>query len=421
MRLAFIVLLLSFACKKVTPEVAEGKFSTVPLSSGEYSYDQQFSYLIEHVHEQQWHINYSAPIECISAEEKRSHLREAISAALRMWLAPLAKISDKPIVDKFTYSMKAVAGKLVNSDQSYSYILERSESEKPRLEVIFYCRYYTSYAMVRPKGSGKKIPDVHLSYPEILTDYIKDMPFSMTILVHELGHAFGLLDTYPTNTKPRIGQPASIMSSANLATKASEVTLTDDDIKGIKWLYKYYHKKDELNKTENKCFFDDYELIERERGAPACLPKHPLVTALKMAHQHEMAGNYDATEKILLNAHQMVNYPYGDPGKVNAQDEDGNTALHYVIKYAQASKHKHNVSVTSVWMYDQIPNMWARFGVSLLALQPYDVNMDNQQQCFDKQQPDCKRIDLTVKNKNGQTARQLADAEIAVAFSLLSP
>ena len=175
------------------------------------------------------------------------------------------------------------------------------------------------------------------------------------------------------------------------------------------------------DKQHQQVFFPDYELVEHQRGSPACLPKYPLITSLKMAYQHERQQNLYAADKHLLNAVRTLGYPYGDPGKVNAQDEDGNTALHHAVTYAIASKKMSQRVTTSAWLLD-MPSKWAKVGTALLALQLCSASGTARRgidlACFDSQELNCKCIDLTIKNKKQQTARDLADDEIAAAFPL---
>ena len=422
MQLIFSLLLLLLACKQPTPEVAEDKFATAPLSYNKASYGRQFAFLIEHVHASRWHIAYGFSSTHCKHSLPLKHMQNTISAALRLWIAPLAKMSAQPFVDKFSYyERRAVAV------DHYSLQLVLG-SLQPHVQIIFYCREKASYAMSNPaftigkiNPTSPTIPDVHLAYHKARHDYIGSTRFSMTVLVHELGHAFGMLDTYPTEQHNHIGQPASIMASNSFYNKSGAIKLATDDIKGIKWLYRYYHQKNEQIEDEsNKCFFPDYELIEREqRGAPVCLPRYPLITALKMAQQHEQQGNFSATSKHLFNAKRMLTYNYGDPGKINAQDADGNTALHYAIINAQTSKRIHKVATTSAWL-PNMPGRWANIGSTLLALPQCTVSGDarrtRDKRCFDSQDLNCACIDLTVKNKQQKTARELADAESAAAF-----
>lgn len=423
MRLVLGMLLLSLACKQLLPETAKDKFSTAPLHDNEHSFGRKFAFLIKHVHAQEWRIAYGFSSADCERSASFTKLRDAINVALRTWIAPLKKMSARPFVESFSYhKRKAVPDGFISS---HLHLLDL-ESLQPHLQIIFYCRDEMSYAMTIPVQVDAAIPDVHLFYhhkdqeeSEGYTGFLSKTPFSMKVLVHEIGHAFGMLDTYPTEQQAHIGQPPAIMAAVGFY-KDGAVTLATDDIKGIKWLYRYYHQKHEqLEDERNKCFFPDYELVERERGAPACVPRHPLITSLKMAHQHERLGNSNASRKFIADAKRLLSYGYGDPGKVNAQDKDGNTALHYVVMYAQASKQMHNVKVASVWKLEQ-PSWWASIGHTLLALPRCPVSGGKRrardEQCFARPELNCVCIDLTIKNKQQQTARELADAEIAAAF-----
>lgn len=70
-----------------------------------------------------------------------------------------------------------------------------------------------------------------------VTPYVQMQPSgwfgSETVLLHEMGHAFGLLDTYVgSGGACQVGQPASVMCTAKL------MHLTSDDIQGVQSLYK---------------------------------------------------------------------------------------------------------------------------------------------------------------------------------------
>ena len=416
------LLLLSLACKKPAPEVAEGKFSVPPLAYSEHSYNRQFDFLIKRVHEQTWHIAYGFSSADCKASLPIATLQSAVDAALRLWLAPLKKMTVQSLVNQYTYHERAVRA----SGFARSPLRLVVGKLKPHLKIIFYCRPMINHAMPIPVHTRRGeylasdlIPSVHLARHEKRRDYIVGTPFSGTVLVHELGHAFGFLDTYPSEHHSNVAQPASIMSSQAFYNKSGANVLAVDDIKGIKWLYKYYHQDHEKISSTNKCFFPDYELVEHKRGSPACLPKYPLITSLKMAYQHERQQNLYATDKHLHNAVRTLGYTHGDPGKANAQDEDGNTALHHAVTYAIASKKMYQIVTTSAWLLD-MPSKWAKVGTALLALQPCSASGTARRgidlACFDSQELNCKCIDLTIKNKKQQTARDLADDEIAAAF-----
>ena len=392
--------------------MAEDKFGAEPLIYNKYYPSGRFDFLIKHVHNPQWDIAYGFSSPDCKQSLSITELQKATSTALRLWIAPLAEMSEQPFVNKFIYHEQEVDSTPDFFQDGSSFLKMKLKDSKPHLQIIFYCREAISFAMnTRTK---QPIPDINLSHHKAQTDHISGTSFSMATLVHELGHAFGLLDTYPTELHDHIGQPVSIMAGISY-TKSDAVKLAADDIKGIKWLYRYYHKKDTLK--SNACFFPDYELVVR--GAPACLPKHPLITALKMAHQHEQQGNFYFTNMHLQNAIRLTSYSLGDPGKINAQDDDGNTALHYAVKYAQASKRKHGVLIASIWV-SNTPAYWAVVGRRLLDLPPCkdtgDARRKHDKECFEYPTSYCACIDLTIKNKRQETALDLADVEILAGF-----
>ena len=130
-------------------------------------------------------------------------------------------------------------------------ILEQAtklKESKAKLYIQFTCFPGTSYAY-SPPG---EVPFIHIyenvgeKHSAMRDDPIGDTRFNFVVLLHEIGHTFGLLDTYPPHDA---GQPASIMS-CSLAGD----TLGEDDIKGVQWLYRYIHARDTLPK-EKPLFF----------------------------------------------------------------------------------------------------------------------------------------------------------------------
>ena len=86
------------------------------------------------------------------------------------------------------------------------------------------------------------------------------------VLTHELGHTFGLADTYarPGVMRSRGGlpwtagkQPWSIMSGGHQYADIP-LTLSEDDKRGIIWLYKYFNE----GLATDDCFFADYVFVE---------------------------------------------------------------------------------------------------------------------------------------------------------------
>ena len=142
------------------------------------------------------------------------------------------------------------------------------------------------------------------------------------VILHELGHAFGLLDTYRRLELEReelrvsrgglertIGhQPASVMSGGNVPRPVL-TRVSQDDANGIVWLYKFYHE----NLPLEDCIFPDYEL---ETSPDGCRPKSPLIFEIK----HSTKG---LAIKV-IDEDRNTN--------VNARDAQGSTALFWAAK-----------------------------------------------------------------------------------------
>ena len=161
----------------------------------------------------------------------------------------------------------------------------------------------------------------------------------MYLLIHEMGHTFGLADIYVRGNKGGIydstggldktagTQPASIMSGFFVESlEFSWITtddwdklqyITQDDANGIVWLYKYYHE----NQPLEDCYFPDYTFQEKPRG---CVPIHPIIFELK--HGNETVWQF---EPVITQ----------DPNlDINVRDSQDRTALDYTViheyKYA---------------------------------------------------------------------------------------
>ena len=138
-------------------------------------------------------------------------------------------------------------------------------------------------------------------------------------LTHELGHAFGLDDTYLIAHLRKEGtssgglvRTVGTQPSSRMAAFSPNVVLGEDDKRGIIWLYKAYHEGIE---TEN-CFFSDYVYEKETYG---CRPKHPLIFEVKYGFLTSVLRLLDDDPSI----------------DVNAQEVSGMTALHHAAALAQ--------------------------------------------------------------------------------------
>ena len=274
------------------------------------SHLDQFKVLMPHIFKRQWQIGYRYSVDCQPADRQNGEaLQQAISDSLRVWLKPIKELQPaRPLVDKFVYKLQAD----FNPDQPK----DKDALRAVDLQVTFDCINGASTASIQLESN----PAVFIRPGTELT------PRILSSLTHELGHAFGLADTYVRAGIPSSGglrrtagkQPASVMAMGGdvhgdkLAN--APLAISEDDKRGIIWLYRFFFDKQAVE----DCFFADYIFIEGVRG---CQPKHPLIFEAK--HNHPMH-----TLQILKD----------DPDlNVNAQDVNGMTALHYAVLYEKVA------------------------------------------------------------------------------------
>ena len=256
--------------------------------------------LIHKVHKPSWKIGYRFSNKCSPEYRAKSvELEEMIATVLRAWLQPLRDMQlPRPITDDFQFYLK--------EDFKFNELGNPDVIRSVDVLITFLCvegfsSAFISEIPIPPAMMMRRGSDVNL--------------FSLSLeLTHELGHAFGLADTYliahlrsglmsSGGLANTVGtQPSSTM--AGLSPASGEIG--EDDKRGIIWLYKFYHEGLE---TED-CFFSDYVYEKETYG---CRPKHPLIFEAKYGH-------FFAVRRI-LNEDPTID--------VNAQDASGMTALHH--------------------------------------------------------------------------------------------
>ena len=406
------------ACKNRPTDTAAGKFAA------EYSDDfwGESKRLIQAVHEREWTIAYTISLRCyLNKLPADKVFEDAISRAIQLWLEPVKKVAEK-----LNKSVEVELNYLQLTDQAPNTVdfnIKQLQKEQKllvenntKLHIIFICRHRRSNASrdVYKRSSIRIYSTPSDQHWAKRSGTIGNTTFSFGVLLHEIGHVFGLQDTYPPHDG---GQPASLMSISLVGD-----TLGEDDIKGIQWLYRYTHAKETIPK-ENPCFYADYEPQEwKEFGR--CSPKHSLITLLKQAEAHDHLGKTEVAVRILAKAAKAIETHLSfevnkDVNKINAHDEDGNTALHLVVKYFLASE-KINTLPPSWWRSNNYPpRYWATVGVDLLSLRqcPHTNSSGEQRmrelkliydRCVDQRNKNCVCIDPQIKNNEGKTARDLA-------------
>ena len=298
--LYIVIVFCATAC--IVRKPTQGKF--IALSFGLQL--EGLKLLITKVHEPQWKIAYRYGIDCKPEDRQNGKaLTETISSSLRAWLKPLKEMQPaRPIVDNFIYELQS------DHDPNAPTELDNLEGWRTvDLRVAFVCTQERSRARIGRLYS----PDLIIRRGTEVT------PIMLYTLIHELGHAFGLADTYQRNgfMRSRGGlnwtagnQPSSMMTMVGYSESKTQIHINEDDKRGIVWLYKYFYE----NLASDDCFFSDYVFEEEPRG---CIAKHPLI--------FETKHNHPRYALQLLKDDPTID--------VNAQDVGGMTALHYAVMY----------------------------------------------------------------------------------------
>ena len=257
--------------------------------------------LIRRVHKAEWVIGYRYTDNCPPKSRNNGKaIEETITTALRAWLKPVRELNTgKPVVDDFRYVPHLV------------FPLTDAELKLYDLAIEFYCDFGTSHALV---GADDAVPPLLKMHRGTFVD-----DQFAGVLLHEIGHTFGLLDTYtrpPAVSKGGLAktighQPASVMSNINYPPPRP-TRVSQDDANGIVWLYKFYHE----NLALEDCIFPDYEL---EKSPDGCRPKYPLIFEI----QH---GGEEIGERLALRVIRE-----DENTDINAKDGNGMTALQYAV------------------------------------------------------------------------------------------
>ena len=204
---------------------------------------KELGLLLKRIDKPQWRIGYNFTVDCpADFRQQEEQLKETITKALQAWMQPLReRYPNRQFTDDFLL--------LKQPD------FVECEEDKPSLNrldtrVTFDC-----------KGIGRSFAARSLgAAPDLCIRKAKEAGIDQLLiyaLMHELGHAFGLEDTYARDRLQSTGglaftmgkQPAAIM--AVLFPGAAPFALGEDDRNGIIWLYKYLYE----DQPPDDCFF----------------------------------------------------------------------------------------------------------------------------------------------------------------------
>ena len=311
-----LVFLVLGACKVARTNGGDTKFITTAHDDPK-RFVKDKNILIKRVHEKHWDIFYKFSKNCPAGrktEENYRILRQQLEKWIKVWLAPLKEITDKPIVDRFVFHKSKESNlRLPRSNKNIEYVISVNfacvvgRSSASRTERLI--------TMLQPKGDhrGQNVFAPHL-------------PYHPHNLLHELGHVFDLADTYvgnlsfsPPSTgglKETIGkQPYSAMSGGGCWRKGSP-GLCLDDKRAIQWLYRYYWEGLDPTKCPSEFVYE--ELTQKKGGhtrtVGGCVYRQPLIVELRQGHLTRV-------ESLLMDDKTL---------KINEKDKHGHTALHHV-------------------------------------------------------------------------------------------
>ena len=366
---------------------AEG-FITVAQSDYERFVNGE-NILIKRVHEDHWNIFYGFDEDCPDSrktEENYRLLRESLERGIRIWLAPLREITDRPIVDKFVFHN------------------ERNKNIDYEMKVYFLCEKGRSMA-----GRISRTIDMKITVLENSETWLAPfLPYDIGSFLHELGHVFDLADTYvgnPSFSPPSTGghkktigrQPRSVMS-LGVGCKGLWSLCLDDE-RAVQWLYRYHYEGLDPKNCPPEFVYE--ELTHDGRTIGGCIYKQPLIVALRQRHL--------TSANILLDNKTGIN--------INDKDKHGYSALHYLapmdnefdgssfVPLANQILNYPDVDVNITDNHGNTPLHWAVWFGNKMCYWVWElIFLDKEGDVF----PERKELKINIQNKHGETALHFA-------------
>lgn len=247
-------------------------------------------------------------------------IQQLISWAMRTWLRPIKDATNEKIVDNFYYERFPTVRRSVEEKKAIQVSEKRDvsrlvfpstvDNNKFHWRFIFYCAVRVG---LLSHVNGQAEAHILLWLP--FAENKQDAKFTT---LHEVGHAFGLSDTYSHSGGEMGGQPMSVMSSTLFHDKEGELILGRDDAVGIIDLYQRRHGKDRV-------------LPEDYKDGYFGLPSYQAVFEVSQAYYHYIYHGNTNLIADLKDAFKQQ-YVFSRQG-LNEIDNKGYAVLHYFINF----------------------------------------------------------------------------------------
>ena len=285
--------------------------------------------LIRKVHYPTWRIYYAfdnCDNETITAEQKQYH-QKIIADYLKIWIKPLRQLTTDKLIGDEPNDIEFIphTGNLSAYNLSREYKRINEGDDEHVLTIIISCQA-GGYRGIGMYG-GVGILGLPLINSAAKTGW----------LLTSLGNSFGLLgtrDNFITNGM----DAASVMGQIYTYDKNGTPLLADDDIKGIQWMYRFFHKERLASHAAptsvRDCVYAGYIYVGNEWEEGACRPRDLFMHLLRQAHAYEK--NHHNLQAAFLTLEKSVAKTWGRNARdynVDAYDDRGNTGLHYAVLF----------------------------------------------------------------------------------------